>query len=222
MIGAVEGETIAMPRRVSLDMPEHGRLDFIPSNRKALIHVSGAPDGYRLVPLSRIGAYDINTLEGGQYDVRGDAIGGGFVSLQFGLRNDALPEEIRNLNLAVLSEQVQRAVREVSVPAPFSKLDGDEKLLELLCDDADGNTLTIKPGAEARLPFVSRASCRLVIYRDRLDPSYGAQEVTVVMDTKTSKGGGRSSASLNERVILRPGGQRRTIWLPGTFSSSTK
>jgi hypothetical protein len=222
IIGSVTTPTTAPPRpRVSLELPKHGKVEFIPTNREAILTVAGStalPNPQAdLVPIPVEGAYDVRSSEG-HYLVRGDENAGGFVALRFAYRLSGLPPELGTVDLAVLSERVQRAVREASVPAPFSTgAHGDEPLVELLCAGEGANVppVRVTPSKLYKLDFDVKDTCRLVIHRDRLPAEYGLQEVLIEVEVSKADGSRRGDASFSERLILVPGGQSRVIPLKG-------
>jgi hypothetical protein len=216
IIGSVSVPTTAAPRpRVTLELPKHGKVEFIPTNRDAVLTVAGAPPSAQLVPLPIEGAYAVLPREG-HYLVRGDENAGGFVALRFGYRALGLPPELGAVDLAVLSERVQRAVREASVPAPFSTgTEGSEPLVELVCSDDRGQPVRVPPSRLYTLGFDVKDTCRLVIHRDRLPSEYGLQEVLIEVEVSRAEGGKRPEASFSERLILVPGAEARIIPLKG-------
>ncbi len=124
IIGSATERTIPAPLpRASLELADHGTVAFIPTNRPALVTVAPASDEARFVLSPVPGAYDVTSVEQdgeARIAVRGDANAGGFASLQFGYRVTTLPEELSGIDLAVITEPVQRQVRQASVPAPFA------------------------------------------------------------------------------------------------------
>ena len=224
IIGSVSAPTAAPPRpRVTLELPKHGKVEFIPTNRDAVLTVAGGaaatgPGSQAdLVPIPVEGAYDVRTSEG-HYLVRGDENAGGFVALRFAYRLSGLPPELGTIDLAVLAERVQRAVREASVPAPFSTgAEGPDPLVELLCadDKPGGAPVRVTPSRLYKLDFDAKDTCRLVIHRDRLPAEFGLQEVLFEVEVSRSDGSRRGDASFSERLILVPGGQSRVIPLKG-------
>ena len=111
-----------MPRpRATLELHGFGKIDFLPTNRSARVQVAPPGPKARFVPLSVEGAYDVEAKDGA-YEVRGDENAGGFASMQFAYRSQSLPVEVGPVDLAVVAEGVQRAVREASVPAPVGTM----------------------------------------------------------------------------------------------------
>jgi hypothetical protein len=216
IIGAVTTKTEPPPRpRAAVELPGYGRIDFVPTNRTAVLTVSDPGERASLVPLPIDGVYSVKN-EKGRSLIRGDDAAGGLVSLRFGYRVDGLPAEFAGTNLAVLTEQVQRPVREASVPAPFGATkDRPEPLMELVCADARGVPTAIQPGTPVRIPYDSRDTCRVLIHQERLRPEDGLQEIVLEVEVSRPEGGKRPEASVNERIVLRPGGELRTIFLKG-------
>jgi hypothetical protein len=211
IIGSVTTRTAPAPRpRASLELPGYGKVEFIPTNRDAVLTVGGAGERAKLVPLSLDGVYAVSSAKG-RYLIRGDENAGGFVSLRFGYRVEGLPQELSGANLAVIHEQVQRAVREASVPAPFgTSAERDEPLAELVCADEKGQPWRVPPGKPVRIPYESRDTCRVLVHQERLRPQDGVQEIVLDIDVVPATGGRRSES---ERMVLRPGGDVRTFWV---------
>ena len=215
IIGSVSAKTAAPPRpHAAVELPGYGRLDFVPTNRTAVLAVSDPGERANLVPLPIEGVYSIQN-DKGRYLIRGDDRAGGLVSLRFAYRLDGLPAEFAGTNLAVLTEQVQRPVREASIPAPFGPIADRPELIEFVCADARGNPRPIPPGTPVRIPFDARATCRVILHQERLRPEDGLQEVVLDIEVTRPGGAKRPEASVSERMVLRPGGETRTFYLKG-------
>ncbi|WP_052519636.1 hypothetical protein [Archangium violaceum] len=214
VIATTAADTVTAPSpRARLELPGFGKIDFIPTNREADLSVASPGDRTRLVPLSVEGAYSVRT-EQGRFRVRGDENNSGFVPLRFGYRVEGLPQALRSVDLAVVYERTQRALREASVPAQLSaSAESEEPLIEFLCADKDGNSQRIHPGKPTRIPFEARDSCRIIIHRERLRPEDGLQEIILEVDVTSASGSAREAARVNERMVLQPGGEPRTFWL---------
>jgi hypothetical protein len=215
VVGSVTTPTAPAPRPEStLELPGHGPIDFIPTNRDALWSVGGVPHA-RFLPLELPGAYTLRT-ENDRNLLRGNRKSGGFVSLRYAYRRDDLPKEFADVNLAVLSETVQRPLREASVPVPFdATATRKAPIAEFLCADAHGNAHALIPGKPARIPYSARATCRVVIHQERVSPEDGQQQVVLEIEVTKASGGKRSDASVNEHMVLRPGGEPRIFFLKG-------
>jgi hypothetical protein len=216
IIGSITSKTAPPPRpHAAVELPGYGRIDFVPTNRSAVLAVSDPGERASLVPLPIDGVYSI-TNEKGRVLIRGDDRAGGLVSLRFAYRVDGLPAAFAGTNLAVLSEQVQRPVREASVPAPFvATVSRPEPLLEFVCADGKGNPRAVAPGTPVRIPYDARDTCRVILHQERVRPEDGLQEIVLEIEVTRAQGGKRPEASIDERMVLRPGGETRTFYLKG-------
>jgi hypothetical protein len=199
----------------SLEIPGHGSVDFVPTNRDALVHVAPVGGQARLVVLPEEGAYRVSSDNNGTR-VRGEEGAGGFVALRFGYRMDGLPAPFAASDLAILSDSLQRPIHEASVPAPVgpSAL-GAAPLVELLCTDEHGNAQRIVPGKRTSIPFARRDGCRVVIHRERFKPEDGTQDLTVDIEVTKVDDSPRSDAHVTERMVLRPSPEPRIFWIRG-------
>ena len=215
VIGSVTTPTMAPPRPDSrLELPKHGPINFIPTNRDALWSVAGVTRA-QLVPLGLPGAYAVRTEQDRTF-IRGARNGAGFVSLRYAYRRNDLPKGFDDVDLAILSEPTTLPLHEASVPVAFAATDPKhEPLAELLCADRHGVTTPLLPGKPGRIPFSARETCRVVIHQQRLLPEDGQQEVVLEVEVTKAGGGKRSEASVNERMVLRPGGEPRVFFLRG-------
>jgi hypothetical protein len=217
VIGVVDTPTIPAPRpQVKLELPRHGLVDFLPTNREVILTVSGARDSGRFVPLSVPGAYTVTEVSDHRnYHVRGEPGVSGFVSMRFGYQRDDVPAEFVGTNLALFDEQIQRALREASVPARFTTPNKDKDLIQVVCADKHGLPQPLETGKENVIPYDSRSTCRLLIHGDRLRPESGQQEIILDVEVVGADGSTRAASGLRERMILRPGGELRVIPLKG-------
>jgi hypothetical protein len=215
MIGSVMTTTVSAPRpQATLDLPGHGPIGFIPTNRTAVWLAGGIPNG-RLVPLELPGVYSVHT-EGDRNLIRGDRNTSGFTSLRYAYRRSDLPKGFEDVNLAVITESIQRPLREASVPVSFgSTATRKEPLAEFLCADANGKVESLPAGRPLRIPFAARETCRVAIHQERIRPEDGEQEIVLDIEVTKASGGRRSEASVNERMVLRPGGEPKVFFLKG-------
>jgi hypothetical protein len=199
----------------TLEIPGHGSVDFVPTNRDALVHVAPVGGHARLVVLPQEGAYRVSSDVNGTR-VRGEEGAGGFVALRFGYRVDGLPAPFAATDLAILSDSLQRPIHEASVPAAVgpSAL-GPDPLVELLCTDEHGKAQRIAPGNRTSIPFSRRDGCRVVIHRERFKPEDGTQDLTVDVDVTKVDDSPRSDAHVSERMVLRPSPEPRIFWIRG-------
>jgi hypothetical protein len=216
VIAIAQAPTRAAPLpRATLELPGHGAIEFVPTNREALVHVASVGGGARLVLLPTAGAYTV-TQAATETRIRGESGIGGYVALRFGYRVEGLPAPFAGADLATLSESLQRPIREASVPAPIgpSAL-GPDPLVELDCTDDRGNTQRIPPGKRTSIPFWWRDGCRVVIHRERFKAEDGTQDLTLEIDISKLDGNARPDAHVSERMLLRPAADPRIVWIKG-------
>ena len=215
VVGTLTTPTMAPPRpQATLELPGHGPINFIPTNREARWLVGSVPHA-RLLPLDLPGAYTLRA-DKDRIFIRGEGSAGGFANLRMAYRRDDLPKGFDDVNLAVLAEAVQRPLREASVPVSFWPTAANQNpIAEFLCADKRGAIHTIEPGKPARIPYTSRESCHVIIHQERILPEDGQQDVVLDIDVTKAGGGKRSDASMSERMVLRPGGTPRVFYLKG-------
>ena len=220
IVASAAGKTVPLPQpRVALELPGHGKIDFVPTNRPAVIVVSSAGDYGRLVPIPIEGAYSL-AVDGGVTSIHAAESAEGFVSLRLGYRVPSLPGELAIADLAITTERVQRAMREAAIPAPIGAsayTPGKAALVELVCGDADGGALTVEPGHLYRVPWVARGSCRVVLHQERLTVADGSQEITLDIEVTKADNTPRPDAKLSEHMVLRPGGDPRVVPIKGAL-----
>ncbi len=205
----------ALQPRANLELDGFGRVDFIPTNRDAIVHACPCGDHARLVLLPIEAVYRVTMVKGATH-IRGEPLAGGFVALRFGYRVDTLPDVFASTDLAVVDEPLQRPLREASVPAPFSASAlSQTPLIDLICADRQGRPQHLAPGVQASIPFSQRDSCHLLIHRERLRAEDGTQDISVEVNVTKVDDNPRAGAQLIERMVLRPGAEPRVFWLRG-------
>lgn len=212
-------ETIPAPRSsASLEIPGHKNLNFIPTNRPAIVHLPPLDGHAHLVPLPVLGVYSV-VRQGDDYLVIGDADASGLVALRFGYRIASLPGALADADLGQLTSPLQRNVHEANLPAPIggSAL-GPNPVVEFVCGTPDNPAERVMPGVTAHLPFESRDNCRLIFHRDRLDPSYGTQKLNLEIDVVDSDGASRAEGRVAETIVMRPGAEPIYAWINGVKS----
>ena len=161
MRGEGEGTVVAVARtetraapviRTVLEIPAFPPIDFIPNNRPAIVlfpQVSRAE--LALLPIEDV--YEA-TEDGGVTTVQGDVNAVGLVALRFGYRVPTLPAPLDKVDLALLSDSLQRSVKEANVPAPFglSALTAIP-LVEIVCNDGTPEAVHAVPGDHAAPPL---------------------------------------------------------------------
>jgi hypothetical protein len=218
VVGVLDSPTIPAPRpRVLLDLPKYGPIDFVPTNRSATLTVNGTGEHARLVPVSVEGDYTVTPASNGKtYLVHGDPGATGLVALRFGYRPEGLPPELTGTNTALIDEQVNRVLREASVPAPFStSAQTDSPLIEMVCADEHGKPRRLETGKQSVIPYQQRGTCQVIIHRERLSAEDGMQEVVLDVDVTDANNVPRPAAALHERLVLRPGGETQIVPLRG-------
>jgi hypothetical protein len=221
--GSLEGSIVGQARaathdapvpRASLEITGHAAVDVIPTNREALVRFADPPGG-NLVLLPLPGVYDVTDASGGGAMIRGTKGSGGIASLRFGYRVPSLPAALARENLAVVTEPTQRVLREVSVPVPLGDSSiGSHPFVELVCG-AVGHEQRVVPGSKARVPYVDRDACRLLLHRERLSPEDGAQALHLELDVTRVDGTPRPEAHVSQSIILRAAPEPRIAWIHG-------
>ena len=137
VIGLVSMSTSPPPQlRVTLHLKGYGEIDYIPTNRNVIVSTTAPNLRGRIVTLPVEGAYEVK-VQDGRTEIRGTA-GGGYVLLRFALRDESLPGHMAQADLAHFTGYVQRALREVNVPAPIGDTTAKLPIVEVLCTDASG------------------------------------------------------------------------------------
>jgi len=219
--GEGEGTAVAVARtetrpapaiRTVLEIPGFPPIDFIPNNRRAIVHTPRV-DGAEFVVLSIENVYEAQVEDGVSY-VQGDVDAAGAVTLMLGYRVPKLPAPLDKVNLAVLPDALHRSVKEASIPAPFgvSAL-SPHPLVELICTDHDGVSQRVAPGRVPHMSFSVREGCRLVFHRDQLSPEYGTQKLS--LEVEVDKLDGTARSHVTQTIIMRSGQEPRIAWLTG-------
>jgi len=208
-------ETRAMPQvRTVVEVAGYPKIDFIPNNRPAVVHYPHLA-GLELVLLPVEGVYSTRR-EGDKTLVEGDADAAGIIALQFAVRVATLPAPLDKLDLAVLTDPLQRNIKEVNIPAPFDvSATTDAPLAELVCTQKSGQTERVVPGHVKHFPFGIRDNCRVIFHRERLSPADGAQKVNLEIEVDKLDGTPRPEAHVNQTIVLRPGTEPRLAWIKG-------
>jgi hypothetical protein len=199
----------------TLTLPGLGGVEFIPTNRYARLIVSSVPGAGRFVPVSLPGAYSIEEREG-LWWVRGENSSGGYTALRFGWRLWNVPEPLRDSNFGIVTESVQRAIREANVPmAVGSQLPAEKRVFELLCATARGKLESLEPGSAPHIAYSLRDSCRLVIHRNRIRPEDGEQRVDIDVSVTRVGGVERPEGKQSIQMVVRHAPRDDVIWLTG-------
>jgi hypothetical protein len=215
VVAVARTDTRVAPRvRSVLEIQGFPPIDFIPNNRSAIVHFPKVA-GALLTLLSQEDVYEAKT-KGGVTTVQGDVNAAGAVTLVFAYRVPTLPSPLDQIDIAVLSDSLQRNVREANLPAPIGAMaDSPSPLVEMICFDADGKNLVIKAGIAVHLPFAVREGCRVVIHRERILPEWGTQKLALEIEVDKVDGSSRGEAHVTQTVVLRAGSEPRVAWVKG-------
>jgi len=199
----------------TLSLNGYGEIQFIPRNRPALVSVTHIAGKGELVPVSVPGAYVVTRSAQG-YQVRGVYAAGGYAALRFAYRVVGVPSAFADTDFGQITDPVQRPIREASIPAPIGASSlSDNALVELFCNDAEGQLQLIKPGSPVHIPFKERDSCRLIVHRERIPPESGEQRIDVDVSVTAVGGVERSEAHLVEHFALRHTNEVQVVWIRG-------
>lgn len=204
--------------RSSLELPGFPNINFIPTNRPATVHVSVAGEHEHFAVLPILGVYEVGRTPDGKNTVRGDPNAAGLTELRFGLRANNLPDELRQVNLAVVRDPLQRSVHQANIPAPISTtLEGPKPLIEVLCGD-EKKPVKLSTGVTAHLPYSMRDTCRVIFHRQRLSPEYGTQRLRFEIEVLRADGSARGEGHVSEVLTFRSGSEPRVAFIRGVMA----
>jgi hypothetical protein len=217
IVGVARAPTRSAPQpRASLELENGGTIDFIPTNRSAIVRFASSGDHAHLVVLPIEGVYEVIAGPGATTAVRGFSGAAGFIALHFAYRVESLPGSLALADLGVLVEQVERPLREANVPAPVgASATSDKPLVELLCGDGGTGVRRIAPGTTVHIPFSARDTCHLVFHRERLLAEGGAQRLNLAIDVARVDGQARPESHVSQPIVLRPGAEPRIAYVKG-------
>lgn len=220
-IGLVSITTRAPPQlNVSLHLVGYGPIDFIPTNRDVRVSATAPNLDGKIVVVPVEGAYDVK-VQDGHTELRGTAHGG-FVVLRFALRDESLPGHLAQADLAHFSSFVQRAIRQVNVPAPIGDVRSKSPIVEVLCTDGNGNSVAVLPGVPLHVPFAQRDGCRLLVHPDRITAQDGEQRLDVDISVTSVGGVSRPEGHFAQRLILSHDSPPRIFWIHGVQAQFDK
>jgi hypothetical protein len=214
IVGQARAHTRALPPpHASLALDDGTAVEFVPTNRPAVVRWAKAQDAGELVLLPLEGVYEVSEHDG-VTTVKGQRGAGGFVALRFAWRVPSLPGALATADLAVLGDPVERPMQEANVPAPIgASASGPSPIVELVCGAGAGQR--IATGADAHVSFDDRDACRLVLHRERLSPADGAQSLQLDVDVTRVDGTARPEAHVSQTITLRAGADPRLAWIKG-------
>jgi hypothetical protein len=220
VVGSIRAKTRSVPTaHVRLEMAGFGLIDFIPSNRDAILVLPSLGSGGTLIPVPVEGVYTVRTDATGAYHVRGLEGTTGWIALRLAYRDKTLPSALRETNLAEIVDAVDRSIHPASIPIALgTQALSESPLLELVCSRLDGTPQTIAPAQPTAVSFLARESCRLILHRERLSPEDGDQALRVTVTVIGMDGLTRNEATLDQRVILKPGPEPRHMFINGVVA----
>jgi hypothetical protein len=216
VLAVVAGQTTELPPLMAtLELPQYGEIEFIPRNRDAVVTISHVGGQGRLVPISVPGAYLVSRGEDG-FHIRGVYGAGGYAALRFAYRIEGLPPSFQDIDFALVTDPVQRPLREASVPLPIGGTSITKRpIVELYCAREKGRLSFMEPGVSHHIPYDNRDSCRLVIHRERIPKEAGEQRLDIEVTVNAVGGEPRTDARVTHHLNLRNGPDRDVIWLRG-------
>jgi hypothetical protein len=216
VLAVVSSQTTELPPLMAtLELPEYGEIEFIPRNRDAVVTITHVGGQGRLVPISVPGAYLVSRAEDG-FHIRGVYGAGGFAALRFAYRIEGLPPRFQDVDFALVTDPVQRPLREASVPLPIGGTSMTEHpIVELYCARERAKLSYMEPGLSHHIPYDNRDSCRLLIHRERIPKEAGEQRLDIEITVNAVGGEARNDAHVVHHLILRNGPDRDVIWLRG-------
>lgn len=216
VLAVVSSQTAELPPLMAtLALPQYGEIEFIPRNRDAVVTITHVGGQGRLVPVSVPGAYLVSRGEDG-FHIRGVYGAGGYAALRFAYRIEGLPSSFQDVDFALVTDPVQRPLREASVPLPIGGSSVTKHpVIELYCARETGSLSFMEPGLSHHIPFDNRDSCRLLIHRERIPKEAGEQRLDIEINVNAVGGEVRPDARVTHHLVLRNGPDRDVIWLRG-------
>lgn len=199
-----------------IELAGHGEVDFLPTNRDAEVLLPPLGDGAVLSPVAVPGVYTVAQDGGKNPRVRGLSGTTGWVALRYAYRDASLPGALAQLDLAYVSDTVDRSIHEASLPISLgASVLSHEPLIELLCHDGSDANHRMSPASTHNLDYRNKDSCRLVLHRERLRPEDGVQLVRLTVSVAGLDGTNRPEAAVDQRILFRPGSQPRYLYVGG-------
>jgi len=201
--------------RASLELPRHPNINFIPFNRWATVHVSPAGEHqyFSLLPIE--GIYYVKEQHAAPSLIRAEPHAAGLTVLRFGLRADRVPAGLDTVDLAVVTDPLQRAPGEANIAAPIEGNEKHKPLVEVLCGGGAVPLKELRMGVTEYISYDLRDTCRVVFHRDRLSDESGTQKLNFEVDVLKPDGSTRGEAHVAEVVTLRAAKEPRYAWIAG-------
>jgi hypothetical protein len=215
IVGQARAHTRPLPPpRATLTLEGGDSIDFVPTNRPAVVRYAKTQGTGELVLLPLDGVYDVGQHDG-VVTLQGQPGAGGFVALRFAWRLPVLPGSLGTADLAIVSDPVERPMHDANVPVALgASAEGAKPIVELLCDS--GHELrALAPGSVVHVDFSERDACRLVFHRERLSPESGPQNLQIDIDVTRVDGESRPESHVSQQIVLRKGEQPYVSWIKG-------
>jgi hypothetical protein len=217
VVASAQAQTRPAPQaRATLELGGHKNLSMIPNNRPAIVHVSEAGEKLRFQILPIEGVYRVIEAASGSM-IQADPNAAGLTSLRFGLRATHLPDRLNKVDLATVTDPLQRGTAQINIPVPIEPAEGrPTPLVEVWCGGGGKEAFhEIAIGETAHLPFSMRDTCRVVFHRELLPPEFGTQKLNFEVDVLRSDGSIKPEGHVSEVITLRPGETPRYAWITG-------
>ena len=195
----VHARTLPPPRASLVLEGGVASIDFVPTNRFAIVRWTRTQGTGELALLPLEGVYDVTTRHEATM-VQGQSGGGRLRRVSFRLARADPSRSAWGDDLAIITDPVERPMHEANVPAPLgASAMSSTPLVELLC--GSGNDLRkVTPGASANVPFEEREACRLAFHGERLSPADGAQTLQLDVDVTRVDGTSRPEAHVSQTM----------------------
>ncbi|HEX6240992.1 MAG TPA: hypothetical protein VFZ61_08865, partial [Polyangiales bacterium] len=216
VIASAHAPTRATPQaRAVLELAERSNLDFIPNNRPARVHVSAAGERLRFQVLPIDGVYDVIEAAAGPA-VQADPNAAGLTTLRFGVRAINLPDRLNKIDLAIVTDPLQRGTGQANLPVPIEPFEGRPRpLVEVWCGGGREPLHELKIGETSHLPYALRDTCRVVFHRELLRAEFGTQKFNFEVEILRVDGSSKPEGRVKEVVTLRAGDSPRYAWITG-------
>ncbi len=219
------------PRQIRLSLQQLGPIDFVPTNQVAVLSLAyDKPVWYPLLkPKGFIGFYQVSyqkqqreqttgvsdsskkikkiDLSIKRYNIRAERGASGDLPMLIGYQPQyKAPFESFNKDhyeLATFRTENRYALRRVNTPIRLTSARLGKGVVEVSCLTAR-HRLEITSKVVALIPFESRHSCRVIIYKDRIPPEVGEQHILVTEDNEKFRQIVTVSHGVGEIVISIP------------------
>ena len=204
VLGLARGKSRSLASvRARIDLEGFGQIDFIPTNRDALVILPTLTEGGNLSPLPVDGVYSVVKNSEGIDKIHGIEGATGWVAMRLAMRDKTLPVALRDVVLAELTDAVSRSVHVANVPVPLGQVDRRaQALVELVCVDANGAPQSLVPGSTTSVAYTDRDSCRLVLHGESLRPEDGEQLLRLTVTTIGPDGVVHTEAQMDQQLRL--------------------